>query len=211
MTYPDPFTFHKTTLSTTIMKHLSDITCTKVKMIRREMIPVNRVLVKRLKMSVLFHNTSNRKLKWVDLLLSEEVNCVQDWFALNELTNNPEKWEPMWFGSVRPDKIKIGVSELNYETPCRYLEIHMDKRLPFREHIDYIVRTKWTLALHTESVEIIQENIYWCFITLKLHQLSAMVWSFMEGQREPTCKNWMSRQNNTQNTRAKTWIQRSIY
>ena len=46
----------------------------------------------------------------------------------------------MCFGSGKPDKIKIGVTELNYKASCRYLGIHLDKGLFFREHIDYVVK-----------------------------------------------------------------------
>ena len=65
--------------------------------------------------------------KRVDPLLSQEINCVRDWFSTNKLTVNPEKCEAMCFGYGNPDKIKIGVSELNYKASCRYLGIHLDK------------------------------------------------------------------------------------
>ena len=46
----------------------------------------------------------------------------------------------MCFGSGRPDQIEIWVPELNYRASCRYLGIHLDRSLLFREHIDYVVR-----------------------------------------------------------------------
>ena len=76
----------------------------------------------------------------VDPLLSQEINCVRDWFSSNKLTVNPEKCEAMCFGFGKPDTYKIGVSELNYKAFCRYLGIHLDKKLFFREHIDYVVK-----------------------------------------------------------------------
>ena len=42
----------------------------------------------------------------------------------------------MCFGYGKPDTIKIGVFELNYKS-CKYLGIHLDKKLLFREHIEY--------------------------------------------------------------------------
>ena len=78
--------------------------------------------------------------KRVDPLLSQEINCVRDWFSSNKLTVNPEKCEAMCFGYGKPDTIKIGVSELNYKASCRYLGVHLDKKLLFREHIDYVVK-----------------------------------------------------------------------
>ena len=46
----------------------------------------------------------------------------------------------MCFGHGKPVTIKIGVSELNYKPSCRYLGVHLDKKLLFREHIDYVVK-----------------------------------------------------------------------
>ena len=78
--------------------------------------------------------------KRVDPLLGQEINSVRDWFSSNKLTVNPEKCEAMCFGSGKPNTIKIGVSELKYKLSCRYLGIHLDKSLSFREHIDYVVK-----------------------------------------------------------------------
>ena len=44
----------------------------------------------------------------------------------------------MCFGYGKLDEIKIGISELNYKASCRYLEIHLVKKLLFQEHIDYV-------------------------------------------------------------------------
>ena len=52
----------------------------------------------------------------------------------------------MYFGSGRPDQIEIWVSGLNYRASCRYLGIHLDKSLLFREHIDYVVRKLNTIS-----------------------------------------------------------------
>ena len=78
--------------------------------------------------------------KRIDPLLSQEIKYVRDWFSSNKLTVNPEKCEAMCFGYGKPDTIKIGVSELKYKASCRYLGIHLDKKLLFREHIDYVVK-----------------------------------------------------------------------
>ena len=78
--------------------------------------------------------------KRVDPLLSQEINCVRDWFSSNKLTVNPENCDAMCFGYEKPDTIKIKVSELNNKASCRCLGIHLDKKLFFREHIDYVVK-----------------------------------------------------------------------
>ena len=74
--------------------------------------------------------------KRVDPLLSQEINCIRDWFSSNKVTANPENCEAMCFVYGKSDTIKVGVSELNYKTSCMYLGIHLDKELLFREHID---------------------------------------------------------------------------
>ena len=53
--------------------------------------------------------------KGVDPLLSQETNCVRDWFSSNKLTVNHGKCEAMCFRYVKPDTNKIGVSKLNHE------------------------------------------------------------------------------------------------
>ena len=78
--------------------------------------------------------------KRIDPLLSQEIKYVRDWFSSNKLTVNPEKCEAMCFGYGKPDKIKMLVSELKYKASCRYLGIHVDKKLLFREHLDYVVK-----------------------------------------------------------------------
>ena len=78
--------------------------------------------------------------KGTQCLLSSEMEPVCDWFSSNKLTINPTKCEAVCFGHGKPEKIKMGSAELEHKTSCKYLRVHLDKKLNFHEHIDYVAK-----------------------------------------------------------------------
>ena len=67
----------------------------------------------------------------------------------------------MCFGRGKPEKIKIGSAELDHRTSCKYLGVHIDKKLNFHEHIDYVVKKlKSSAASSTEFDIFILEKVF---------------------------------------------------
>ena len=75
--------------------------------------------------------------KSVDPLRSQEINCVRVWFSSKskQLTLKNVKQCVLVMGNRTQLK-----SELNYKASCRYLGSHLDEKLLFREHIEYVVK-----------------------------------------------------------------------
>ena len=46
----------------------------------------------------------------------------------------------MFFGCGKPDNLNILSKELGNQNSCKYLGVHIDKTLKFREHIDHVVK-----------------------------------------------------------------------
>ena len=116
----------------------------------------------------------------------ERVDPLREWISSIKLRVNPENCKAMCFGYGKPDTIKLGFSELNYKTYCWYLGIHLDKKLLFREHIDYVVKKlNEFCGLIDRAVTFIHGNVFFCYITLLLNQLSAMIYWFIVVQRKP--------------------------
>ena len=46
----------------------------------------------------------------------------------------------LFFGCGKPDNLSVLSTELGYKNSCKYLDVHLDKNLLFREHIDHVIR-----------------------------------------------------------------------
>ena len=46
----------------------------------------------------------------------------------------------MFFGCGKPNNLRVLSKELEYKNSCKYLGVHIDKNLRFREHIDHVVK-----------------------------------------------------------------------
>ena len=73
-------------------------------------------------------------------LLSSKMKPVCDWFSSSKLTFNPTKYEAMCFGRSQPEKIKIGPADMDHKSFCKYMRVHLDKKLTFREQMDYVAK-----------------------------------------------------------------------
>ena len=78
--------------------------------------------------------------KHTDRELNEDLHRITDWFTASKLTVNIGKCEAISFGNGLPEKITILNEELCYKSSCKYLGLHLDGSLKFREHINYVVK-----------------------------------------------------------------------
>ena len=75
-----------------------------------------------------------------ELLLQPDVERLSNWFISNKLTINVGKCEIISFGIGAPQEPHILEKPLTYKKSCKYLGLHLDGSLRFREHIDYVVK-----------------------------------------------------------------------
>ena len=78
--------------------------------------------------------------KGTQCLFPSEMKPVCDWLLSNKLTIIAAKCEAMCFSRGKPEKIKIGSAELDHNTSCKHLRVHLDVKLKFNEHVDYVVK-----------------------------------------------------------------------
>ena len=78
--------------------------------------------------------------KRTDAAIKSDIVTVSKWFESNKLTINTDKSEAMFFGCGKPNNLRILSKELEYKNSCKYLSVHIDKNLRFREHIDHVVK-----------------------------------------------------------------------
>ena len=78
--------------------------------------------------------------KRTDAAIKNDKVTVSKWFESNKLTINTDKFEAMFFGCDKPNNLRILSKELEYKNSCKYLGVHIDKNLRFREHIDHVVK-----------------------------------------------------------------------
>ena len=55
------------------------------------------------------------------------------WFDSNKLTSNTDKCEPIDFGRGRPENTVIKDQTIDYKSNCKYLGLHIDPKLPFKD------------------------------------------------------------------------------
>ena len=75
-----------------------------------------------------------------ELLLQPDVERLTKWFLSNKLTINVGKYEIVSFGIGVPQEPHILEKPLTCEKSCKYLGLHLDGLLRFREHIDFGVK-----------------------------------------------------------------------
>ena len=75
-----------------------------------------------------------------ELLLQPDVKRLSSWFISNKLTINVVKCEILSFGIGVPQEPLIVEKRLTYKKSCKYLGLHLDGSLRFREHINYVVQ-----------------------------------------------------------------------
>ena len=77
--------------------------------------------------------------KGTKCLFPSEMKPVSDWLS-NKLTIIPVKCEAMCFVCGKPENFKIWSAELDHNTSCKYLGVHLDTKMKLHEHIDYVVK-----------------------------------------------------------------------
>ena len=78
--------------------------------------------------------------KHTDAVIKNDIVTVSKWFESNKLTINTDKCEAMLFGCAKPKNLRILSKELEYKNSCKYLGVHIDKNLRFRDYIDHVVK-----------------------------------------------------------------------
>ena len=86
-----------------------------------------------------FRISSTAKLNYCTAILPTG-HRITDWFTASKLTVSIGKCEAISFGNGLPEKITILNKELCYKSSCKYLVLHLDGSLKFREHITYVVK-----------------------------------------------------------------------
>ena len=78
--------------------------------------------------------------KRVDNLIRKDVDCMSNWFCSNKSTVNIGKCESICFVLGKPEKVEIDGQQVDCKNSCKYLGVYIDKKLKFRDHIDYVVQ-----------------------------------------------------------------------
>ena len=78
--------------------------------------------------------------------LNSDISSVMDWFKVNHLVANPDKFQMMVFGLKNTDltsipNIYINGIIINPKDSVKLLGITLDKALTFQEHINNICKT----------------------------------------------------------------------
>ena len=73
------------------------------------------------------------------LRMENELISIVNWYAINGLKANPEKFEAMILGKKTYDfNFKIGNVEIDKETSINLLGVNLDNKLNFSKHISNI-------------------------------------------------------------------------
>ena len=78
--------------------------------------------------------------KNVSFTMQPEMDLISNWMTSNKLTINIDKCEVMCFGSGNPPPLKIKDTPIRCKISYKYLGLHVDKRLRFNQHIEYLVK-----------------------------------------------------------------------
>ena len=69
------------------------------------------------------------------LTIQNGINEMRNWSAYNKLSINCSKCETISFGIAKPPALKIDNISIPDKFHCKYLGVHLDLQLKFREHI----------------------------------------------------------------------------
>ena len=103
--------------------------------------------------------------KHTDRELNEDLHRITDWFKASKLTVNIGKCDAISFGNGLPEIITILNEELCYKSSCKYLGLHLDGSLKFREHINYVVKKLNKICgLIYRVRDVYPKNVFSCSI-----------------------------------------------
>ena len=72
--------------------------------------------------------------------IQEDIDKMAGWFTSNRLIVNASKREVLSFGLGGQKRITLMNRKIPQKTSCRYLGLHIDGKITFRDHIDYVVK-----------------------------------------------------------------------
>ena len=78
--------------------------------------------------------------KRTDCQMQPDLDKLAVWFNYNRLTFNTSKCEITNFGLGRQKEVNWYNQKLPQKMSYKYLGIHVDSKLTFRAHIDYLVK-----------------------------------------------------------------------
>ena len=88
--------------------------------------------------STIYHSGSNIKTLYQHM--NVDLNCLSDWFKANKLSLNVSKTNYMLFSrsKLEPNhKLIIGKSEINRKKTFKFLGLHIDENLDWRNHASF--------------------------------------------------------------------------
>ena len=154
----------------------------------------------------MFADDTSFIISWtcVDPLPSQEISCVRDWFTSNKLRVNPGKCEAMFcFWEVIRNQNR-GLWFI-LENILLMFENSLAQTAFFRELINYFAgKTNKFCCLKFRVRHFILGNVFQCFTSLSLNEVSTMVCWFIVVQQTPRSKNWMCIEQNSESNFFKT-------
>ena len=89
----------------------------------------------------MFANETSLLKSWTkgELLLQPNGEKLSNWFVSNKSSINVGICETISFGIWVPQEHHLSEKSLTYRESCKYLGLHLDGSLRFRENIDYVV------------------------------------------------------------------------
>ena len=72
--------------------------------------------------------------------IQEEIDKMAFWFTSNRLTVNASKSEVIIFGLKGQPYITLMNQNIPQKSLCKYLGVHFDGKMTFRDHINYVVK-----------------------------------------------------------------------
>ena len=87
--------------------------------------------------------TANKSIEKLQKVLERESKSVIDWFKINDMIVNPDKFQAMILSSDKKDKkfqLNINDSTISSEDSITLLGIEIDNKLNFKNHISIICK-----------------------------------------------------------------------
>lgn len=114
------------------------------------------------------------------------MDLLERWFTKWRIKVNPNKCTAVYFGSkrVHPPPIKIYNKPILFDTKSKYLGIIFDKRMSWKEHINY-VKSKYLNALNkisfiinSPSLDYQNKTLLYKSVLRPILTYAASVWGF---------------------------------
>ena len=116
-------------------------------------------------------------------ILEREVANVLDWFKINSMSANPEKFQLMFLGrTISEVRLKIGDVVLTPSIDVKLLGVYIDKNLTFKKHVQYLCKkasnkTKALLRIRPFLNTLTAKRLFEAFI-LSNFNYCPLIWMY---------------------------------